>query len=99
MATLTIRNLRDDVYAALRVRAAQNGRSLEAEARQVIETTYKPADPAPDTLAATRARIQDAVSEFWQANGGKPDYSVDQFLAERREEAMRENEKDRERGH
>jgi plasmid stability protein len=33
MATLTIRNLPDDVRDKLRLRAAQKGRSIEAEAR------------------------------------------------------------------
>jgi plasmid stability protein len=33
MATLTVRNLPDDVRDKLRVRAAQNGRSTEAEVR------------------------------------------------------------------
>ncbi len=36
MSTLTIRNLDDDVKARLRVRAAQNGRSMEAEAREIL---------------------------------------------------------------
>jgi len=33
MAMLTVRNLPDDVHRALRVRAAHNGRSTEAEIR------------------------------------------------------------------
>lgn len=37
MATLTIRNLDDDVRDALRVRAAKNGRSMEAEVRAILE--------------------------------------------------------------
>jgi plasmid stability protein len=36
MASITIRNLDDRVKKALRVRAAENGRSLEAEARDVL---------------------------------------------------------------
>jgi hypothetical protein len=36
MASITIRNLPDDVKERLRVRAAQHGRSLEAEARLVL---------------------------------------------------------------
>ena len=34
MATLTIRNLPDDVHDALRRRAAENRRSVEAEVRR-----------------------------------------------------------------
>lgn len=36
MATLTIRDLDDDVKARLRIRAAENGRSMEAEARVLL---------------------------------------------------------------
>ena len=36
MASITIRNLDDDVKRRLRVRAAEHGRSMEAEAREII---------------------------------------------------------------
>lgn len=36
MATLTIRDLDDEVKARLRVRAAEHGRSMEAEARELL---------------------------------------------------------------
>jgi antitoxin FitA len=38
MASLTIRKLDDSVKAKLRVRAAENGRSMEEEARAILET-------------------------------------------------------------
>jgi plasmid stability protein len=41
MATLTIRNLPDDVHTALRVRAAQHGRSTEAEIRAILAQSVK----------------------------------------------------------
>lgn len=37
MATLHIRDLKDSVKEKLRVRAAENGRSMEAEARAILE--------------------------------------------------------------
>ena len=37
MATLTIRRLSDSTKSKLRVRAAENGRSMEEEARRIIE--------------------------------------------------------------
>ena len=37
MATLTIRNVDPEVRQQLRVRAAQNGRSMEAELRQILK--------------------------------------------------------------
>lgn len=36
MSTLTVRNLDDDLKARLRVRAAEHGRSMEAEAREIL---------------------------------------------------------------
>jgi plasmid stability protein len=36
MASITIRNLDDDLKARLRVRAARRGRSMEEEAREII---------------------------------------------------------------
>lgn len=37
MASITIRNLKDDVKKRLRLRAAENGRSMEEEAREMLE--------------------------------------------------------------
>jgi plasmid stability protein len=42
MAMLTVRNLPDEVRRALRVRAAQHGRSTEAEVRAILEEAVKP---------------------------------------------------------
>lgn len=39
MSTLTVRNLDDDLKMRLRVRAAQNGRSMEAEARAILRAS------------------------------------------------------------
>ena len=36
MASITIRNLEDDVKHRLRVRAAEHGRSMEEEARDIL---------------------------------------------------------------
>lgn len=42
MAVLTVRNLPDEVHRALRVRAAEHGRSTEAEVRGILEAAVKP---------------------------------------------------------
>lgn len=42
MAMLTVRNLPDDVHRALRARAAQHGRSTEAEVREILANAVKP---------------------------------------------------------
>jgi plasmid stability protein len=36
MATVTVRNLPDEIHRALRIRAAQHGRSTEAEIREIL---------------------------------------------------------------
>ena len=42
MAVLTVRNLPAEVHRALRVRAAQHGRSTEAEVRDILESAVRP---------------------------------------------------------
>lgn len=42
MAMLTVRNLPDAVHRALRARAAQHGRSMEAEVRAILESAMAP---------------------------------------------------------
>jgi plasmid stability protein len=42
MATVTVRNLSDEVHRALRVRAAMHGRSTEAEIRDILESAVRP---------------------------------------------------------
>lgn len=41
MATITIRDLDDDLKAELRVRAARHGRSMEAEVRAILRDTLR----------------------------------------------------------
>ena len=42
MAMLTVRNITDEVHRALRVRASQHGRSMEAEVREILESAVSP---------------------------------------------------------
>ena len=57
MASITIRNLDDDVRKRLRVRAADNGRSMEEEARLILREAVD-CMKAPRNLARTiRNRI------------------------------------------
>jgi len=52
MATVTIRRLDDKVYEALRERARTNGRSLEAEAREILAEKASPRDSLLTRLIA-----------------------------------------------
>lgn len=38
MPMLTVRNLPEEVHRALRIRASQHGRSMEAEVRDILES-------------------------------------------------------------
>jgi antitoxin FitA len=42
MAMLTVRSVSDEVHRALRVRAANHGRSMEAEVRAILESAVSP---------------------------------------------------------
>ncbi|MGD9944796.1 MAG: Arc family DNA-binding protein [Burkholderiaceae bacterium] len=42
MPSVTIRNVPAEVHRAIRVRAAQHGRSVEAEMRDILESAVKP---------------------------------------------------------
>jgi plasmid stability protein len=53
MAVLTVRNLPDEVHRALRVRAARNGHSTEAEVRAILASVVKP---------EKRVRLGDALA-------------------------------------
>jgi antitoxin FitA len=80
---LNIRNLPDEVQAALRVRAAEAGCSMEAEARAILTEACLPSKPKVTTQA-----LVDWVDALYQ--GHKPEHAVDDLIAERRREAETE---------
>jgi len=42
MAAVTVRNLSDEIHRALKLRAAEHGRSTEAEIRHILEAAVRP---------------------------------------------------------
>lgn len=60
MAILTVRNVPDEVHRAIRVRAAQHGRSAEAEVREILANAVKPDQ---------RLRLGDALAELGKKVG------------------------------
>ncbi|MES2319393.1 MAG: plasmid stabilization protein [Pseudomonadota bacterium] len=60
MAMLTVRNLPDEVHRALRLRAAQHGRSTEAEVREILAAAVKP---------VAHVRLGDALAALGRDNG------------------------------
>lgn len=90
MATLTIRNLPDEVHDALRRQAAEHRRSMEAEAREVLRSAVAPRpneaerSAAIARLRAMGAEIAAQLPEGWSL--------VDELIAERRLEAAWESD-------
>ncbi len=56
MASITIRNLEDELKRRLRMRAAEHGRSMEEEAREIIRRAVGEGAAPRDLAAAIRAR-------------------------------------------
>lgn len=61
MASITIRNLEDGIKQRLRVRAAEHGRSMEEEAREILRRVTAESAPPQDLAAAIRARVAPAA--------------------------------------
>lgn len=78
MPILTVRNLPDDVHRALRLLAAQHGRSTEAEVREILAQAVKPAQ---------RLRLGDAIVALGRDLGvtAADAAALDQALAETRD--------------
>lgn len=87
MATLNIRNLPDEVHRQLRIRAAEHGRSMEAEARAILSAAVA-GDEQPEDPLQRAKRLQAFVDKL--CGGDKPQNVVDELIAERRREAARE---------
>jgi len=83
VATLNIRNLPDEVHQRLRLRAARAGRSMEAEAREILAAAVQSEVPR-----LSPGELQDFVSRLYA--GDLPSSAVDDLLAERRREAAAE---------
>ncbi|EIT6422086.1 hypothetical protein L2Q16_004598 [Salmonella enterica] len=68
MATITVRNLPDEVHRALRVRAAYHGRSTEAEIREILENTARPPE---------RVKLGSLLASIARDAGGLTDAEID----------------------
>jgi plasmid stability protein len=87
MATINIRNVPDDVYKALRVRAAQSNESMESYLRNHLTKLIEGAPTAEISLLDIRARMRAVLED-------RADESIlDDFLKQRREEYRLEERK------
>jgi antitoxin FitA len=64
MPTLTIRNVDAELQQRLRVRAAQNGRSMEAELRHILKDVLR-RDPAEEEV-----NLAEAIRRLFAPFGG-----------------------------
>ena len=69
--TLTIRNLEEPVKQKLRMRAASHGRSMEAEARDILTSAIASVPSNPDRQDASPIRSSGATK-----NKGKFDHVI-----------------------
>ena len=83
MPVLNLRRIPEETHRRLRLRAARHGRSMESEARAVIEAACHRAD-APDPAA-----LQKWVAVLYGRRLPKTS-PVDSMIAERRREAAHE---------
>jgi plasmid stability protein len=60
MSSITIRNLDPAIKERLRIRAAEHGHSMEAEARRILRTTLEAPvrPPASNLYERIRARVE-----------------------------------------
>lgn len=61
MASLSIRNLDETTKKRLRVRAAENGRSMEAEARAILRSTLAADSSSSESFGAAIRRIMEPL--------------------------------------
>ena len=83
MAILNIRNLPDDVHAALRIKAAQAGLSMEAEARRILTNAC-----SENKQPASAKKLQTLVQTLYGKQ--KPVNVTDDLIRQRRAEAKAE---------
>lgn len=82
MATLTVRNLEDDLVRRLRIRAAEHGRSAEAEHRDILRLAL---------FGEDRLNREDAIArlaEFRRRTAGRGSPSTADLLSELRASRM-----------
>lgn len=84
MAVLNIRNLDPEVHKSLRLRAAGNGRSMEAEAREILVAACAPRPSKAQVAAEVQAEIDRLLGDR------RPKSATDDLIRERRREARRE---------
>ena len=79
MATLTVRNLDGDIVRRLRIRAAEHGRSAEAEHREILRTVLTGDEPS-----STRTQAVARLAEFRHRTAKRGSAAAAELLEESR---------------
>ena len=58
MASMTIRNLNEDIKQRLRIQAAEHGHSMEEEAREILRVALTENKPPVNLAQSIRARFE-----------------------------------------
>jgi antitoxin FitA len=67
MASLTVRNLEENTKRKLKIRAAQHGRSMEQEVREILKSALR---EKPQEKAKTGADLAERIRAIWEPLGG-----------------------------
>jgi len=84
MVTINVRRLDEDVVARLKRRASSNNRSLEGEARHILECA------ADDSMAAKRAAFLEASDRLREKTGGRKQTPAEMLIREDRDRDHRD---------
>jgi plasmid stability protein len=83
MATLTVRNLNDELVKQLRITAAQHGRSAEAEHREILRTALIKGE-TKSVSGISGAEAMQRLAEFRHQIGDRGMASTVELLRETR---------------
>jgi plasmid stability protein len=84
MATLTVRNLDEEIVRRLRIRAAEHGCSAEAEHREILRTSL-----IVGSKQEARQQVADRLADLRRRTGGRKSATSTELLAESRVERLR----------
>ncbi len=82
-ATLTVRNIDEDLVRGLRIRAAAHGRSAEAEHRAILRAALRNAEQRP-----TPQQAAERLAEFRHRTAGRGPPATADLLEQSRAERM-----------
>ena len=84
MATLTVRNLEEEIVRRLRIRAAEHGRSAEAEHREILRSAL-----AGNSGPTVRQQAAERLAAFRRRTAGRGPTSSAELLEQSRAQRLR----------